>query len=153
MSTGWSIERREKQREVAKELVAQGKFGGKGRGQGRPRKKRASEVVAENVANEGQEIFDRLMEITRGGKNMESIAAANSLIAIEEKERKLQLEEEQSYEDMRGNDLAESIMGLLTELSSNGTIDFPIIEGEFTPVAEGSADSTVEELRSAEKAE
>lgn len=143
--TGWSVERRERQREVAKELVAQGKFGGAGRGQGRPRKKRASEVVAENVASEGQEIFDRLMEITRGGKNMESIAAANSLIAIEEKERKLQLEEEQTFEGMRGNDLAESIQTLLIELSTNGTIDFPVVEGEFTPIAEDSADRIAEE--------
>src|SRR6476659_2881435 len=137
--SGWTEERRELQRSVAKDLVAQGKFGGKGRGQGRPRKKRASEVIAEQVASEGQEIFDRLMEITRGGKNSESIMAANSLIAIEEKERKLQLEEEQSYEDMRGNDLAESIMTLLYELSADGAIDLPIVEGEFTPLTEGSA--------------
>lgn len=150
--SAWTPERRELQRQVAKDLVEQGKFGGKGRGQGRPRKKRASEVVAENVANEGQEIFDRLMEITRGGKNMESIAAANSLIAIEEKERKLQLEEEQSYEDMRGHDLAESIMNLLVELSTNGSIDFPIVEGEFTPVAESSTDRAIEATGSAEEA-
>ena len=149
----WSLERREQQREVAKRLVEEGKFGGRGRGQGRPRKKRASEVVAELTASEGQDIFDRLMEITRGGKNSESIAAARTLLETEEKERKLQLEEEQSYEDMRGNDLAESIMTLLYELSADGSIDLPIVEGEFTPLTEGTADSTLEELGSAEEAE
>lgn len=151
MSNGWSLERREQQREVAKRLVEEGKFGGKGRGQGRPRKKRASEVIAEQVSTEGQEIFDRLMEITRGGKNMESIAAANSLIAIEEKERKLQMEEEQSYEHMRGNDLAELLWNQLKELSENGTADFAfeIDEGEYSEIAEGAADSSLEELESA----
>lgn len=151
MSNGWSLERREQQREVAKRLVEEGKFGGKGRGQGRPRKKRASEVIAEQVSSEGQEIFDRLMEITRGGKNMESIAAANSLIAIEEKERKLQLEEEQGYEHMRGNDLAELLWTQLLELSENGTADFAfeIDEGEYSEVTESAADSSTEEPESA----
>lgn len=151
MSNGWSLERREQQREVAKRLVEEGKFGGKGRGQGRPRKKRASEVIAEQVSTEGQEIFDRLMEITRGGKNMESIAAANSLIAIEEKERKLQMEEEQSYEHMRGNDLAELLWNQLKELSENGTADFAfeVDEGEYSEVTESATDSSIEELESA----
>ncbi len=144
MSTGWDVERREKQREVAKRLVEEGKFGGAGRGQGRPRKKRASEVVAELTASEGQDIFDRLMEITRGGKNGESIAAARTLLETEEKERKLQIEEEQTFESMRGNDLADSIQTLLYELSASGAIELPIAEGEFTEVAEESADRTAE---------
>lgn len=151
MSTGWDLERREKQREVAKRLVEEGKFGGAGRGQGRPRKKRASEVVAEKVAEQGSDIFDRLMEITRGGNDGNSISAARTLLETEEKERKLQLEEEQSYEDMRGNDLAESIQNLLYELSANGTIELPILEGEFTPLAESSTDRTVEESGSVEE--
>jgi hypothetical protein len=152
MSTGWDLERREKQREVAKRLVEEGKFGGAGRGQGRPRKKRASEVVADLTSAEGQDIFDRMMEIVRGGNDGNSISAARTLLETEEKERKLQLEEEQSYEHMRGNELSESIMNLLYELSANGTIELPIVEGEFTPLTEGSADRTVEELGSAEDA-
>ena len=151
MSNGWSLERREQQREVAKRLVEEGKFGGKGRGQGRPRKKRASEVVAEQVSSEGQEIFDRFMEIVRGGKNMESIAAGQALLAVEDKERKIQLEEEQTYEHMRGNDIAELIMHQLAELSENGSIDFDytIDEGEYSEVTEGAADRAIEESESA----
>lgn len=145
MSTGWSLERREKQREVAKRLVEEGKFGGKGRGQGRPRTIRASEVVAEKVAKEGEAIFERLMEITRGGKNSDSIAAARTLLDTEEKERKLQLEEEQNIEDMRGNDLAELIYQQLMELSDNGAINLPFIEGEFIAITEGEADRISEE--------
>lgn len=153
MTTSWTPERREKQREVAKDLVEKGVFGGKGRGQGRPRKLRASEKVAERVSSEGDAIFERLMEITRDGKNSDSISAAKTLLDTEEKERKMQLDEEQSYEDMRGNDLAETIMHLLGELNADGTIEFPIIEGEFTPLTETPANRIAEEFRSIEEAE
>jgi len=153
MSTGWSVERREKQREVAKRLVEEGKFGGKGRGQGRPRTVRASEVVAERAAKEGDAIFERLMEITRGGKNSDSIAAARTILETEEKERKLQLEEEKSIEDMRGNDLAALIYNQLMELSENGSIDLPFIEGELVEIAEGTASSTSEKLEAPDSPE
>ncbi len=142
MST-WSPERREQQREIAQRLVSEGKFGGKGRGQGRPRKKRASEVVAEQVANEGQEIFDRLMEITRGGRPGDSISAARTLLETEEKERKLQLEEEQTVEDMHRNDLLELVAGLLTEAGINE--QFNISDAEFEPIVERSIESSGEE--------
>lgn len=128
----WDLERREKQRQIAKELVAQGRFGGKGRGQGRPRIPRASETVAELTSKEGQAIFDRLMEITRGGKNSDSIAAARTLLDTEEKERKLQIEEEQNIEDMHRNDLLELVFTQLKELSGSDGIN--IIEGEFVEV-------------------
>lgn len=143
--SGWTPERKEKQREVAKRLVEEGRFGGAGRGQGRPRKKRASEVVAEKVAAEGDAIFDRLMEITRGGKNMESVAAAKTLLETEEKERKLQIEEEQAYEDMRGNDLSELLWTKLQELSNDGTIELPFVEGRYIEIAEAGTDSIIEE--------
>lgn len=148
MSTGWSIERREQQREVAKKLVAEGRFGGKGRGQGRPRKTRASERVAERTASEGDAIFERLMEITRGGKNSDSIAAARTLLDTEEKERKLQIEEEQNIEDMHRNDLLELVAGLLTEAGINER--FNIEEAEFEPVEQRTIEATGEESSSSE---
>ena len=148
MSTGWSLERREKQREIAKRLVEEGKFGGKGRGQGRPRKIRASERVAERVSSEGDAIFERLMEITRGGKNSDSISAARTLLDTEEKERKLQLEEEQSVEDMHRNDLLELVAGLLTEAGINER--FNVEDAEFEPVEQRSVETTSEESTGAE---
>lgn len=153
MSNGWTPERREKQREVALRLVEEGRFGGKGRGQGRPRTPRASERVAERVSNEGDAIFDRLMEITRGGKDSNSIAAARTLLDTEEKERKLQIEEEQQIEDMRGNDLKELIYSQLKELSENGAIDLSFIEGEFVEVEQGRPDSISEESEASDREE
>jgi len=145
MST-WTPERREQQREVAKRLVEEGKFGGKGRGQGRPRKPRASEKVAELTANEGQDIFDRLMEITRHGKNGESIAAARTLLETEEKERKLQIEEETLIEDMTTNDLLEVVWTQLLKLEGN--VELTIDEAEFEPVEQEGISSTSEKSES-----
>jgi hypothetical protein len=138
--SGWSLERREKQREVAKRLVEEGKFGGKGRGQGRPRNKRASEVVAEKTSAEGEAIFDRMMEIVRGGKNQESIAAARTLLETEEKERKLQLEEEANIEDMHRNDLLALVGSLLQD-----TGFYDIDEAEFEPVEQRAVEGASEE--------
>lgn len=142
--SAWTPERREKQRQIALKGVEAGVFGGRGRGQGRPRKLRASEVVAENVSKEGQEIFDRFMEIVRGGKNSDSIAAGRTLLEVEEKERKLQLEEEQSIEDMHRNDLLELVWKQLKELGGND--GFGVIEGEFVEVEERGTSTTGKEL-------
>lgn len=149
--SNWTPERREKQREVAKDLVAQGVFGGKGRGQGRPRKKRASEIVAEKVADEGQDIFDRLMEITRHGKDSSSIAAASKLLEVEERERKAHLEEEQQIEDMRMNDLKELVWNQLLELNESGIIETDFIEGELVSIEEGGSSDFSEESEDASR--
>ncbi len=149
--SAWTPERREQQRQVAKKLVEEGRFGGKGRGQGRPRKIRASEIVAENVSKEGQAIFDRLMEITRGGKNSDSIAAARTLLDTEEKERKLQIEEDQNIEDMHRNDLLALVWNQLQELNGNG--EFIVEEGEFEPVEERGISSIGKELEASTREE
>ena len=153
MSNGWTPERREKQREVARRLVEEGRFGGKGRGQGRPRTPRASERVAERTSSEGDAIFERFMEILRDGKNSDSIAAGRTLLETEEKERKVQIEEEQQIEDMRGNDLKELIYSQLKELSEHGAIDLSFIEGEFVEIEQGRSGSTSEELEASDREE
>lgn len=145
MTTAWTPERREKQREVALKLVEEGKFGGKGRGQGRPRTIRASERVAERVASEGDAIFERLMEITRDGKNSDSISAAKTLLDTEERERKMQIVEDQAIEDMHRNDLLALVWNQLKELGEDGTIRLPFIEGELIEIEErGSSDISEE---------
>jgi hypothetical protein len=150
-STGWTLERREKQREVAKRLVEEGKFGGKGRGQGRPRNIRASEVIAERASKEGEAIFERLMEITRGGKNSDSIAAARTLLETEEKERKLQIEDEKNIEDMHRNDLLSLVWDQLQELG--GGNDLTIVEGEFAEIEKQRASGIGEELEASAREE
>lgn len=149
--SSWTPERREKQREIAKQLVEEGRFGGRGRGQGRPRKPRASEKVAELTANEGQDIFDRLMEITRHGKNSESIAAARTLLETEDKERKIQLEEELVVEDMNRNDLLEMVWKQLQALGGNDGIT--IIEAEFEPIEQERTNGSGKELERASREE
>jgi len=145
MTSDWTPERREQQREVALKLVEEGRFGGRGRGQGRPRKRRASEIVAEQVANEGQAIFDSLIEIVRDGKEGNRISAAKTLLDTEEKERIAQIEEEIHLEEMRGHDLAELIYNQLMELTNEGIIELPFIEGELIEITKGETDRVGEE--------
>jgi hypothetical protein len=142
--SAWTPERREQQSQLAKKLVEEGKFGGKGRGQGRPRKPRASEKIAELVSDEAQLFYDRLVEITRYGKNMESIAAIRTALETEEKERKIQIEEDILVEDMNKNELLEAVWDMLTNGNNGITID----EAEFEPIEQEAISAVGEESES-----
>lgn len=128
----WTPERREKQREIAKDLVAQGKFGGAGRGQGRPRNPRASEKIAELVAKDGVKIYDRLMEVLENGTDSNSILAIREIRAIEENERKIiDQEDEQAIDNLKKDQLLALVITQLLNLGEKGVIPGDIIEGEI----------------------
>jgi len=132
----WTPERKEKQREIANQLVAEGKFGGAGRGQGRPRKRRASEEVAELVAGEGRKIYQRLMDILENGTDSNSILAVREIRAIEESERKIEIQDEQNeIENMRKDELVDLLQVLLVEGVNKGVIPEEFIDGEAELVA------------------
>jgi hypothetical protein len=144
--SSWSPERIEKQRELAKRLVEEGKFGGANRGQGRPRKPRASEKVAELVAGDGKRIYDRLMSILENGTDSNSILAVRELRAIEENERKIvDQEEEQAIENLKKDQLLALVVGKLLELGDKGVIPGDVIDGEVI----GITDSRPSELSEA----
>lgn len=144
--SSWSPERIEKQRELAKRLVEEGKFGGANRGQGRPRKPRASEKIAELVAGDGRRIYDRLMSILENGTDSNSILAVRELRAIEENERKIiDQEEEQAIENLKKDQLLALVVGKLLELGDKGVIPGDVIDGEVI----GITDSRPSELSEA----
>jgi len=135
--TFWTEERKQQQRELAKRLVEEGKFGGAGRGQGRPRKPRASEKVAELVSGEGRRIYERLMSIVDNGTDSNSILAVRELRAIEENERKIaDQEEEQAIENLKKDQLLALVVGKLLELGDKGVVPRDIIEGEVVSVTD-----------------
>lgn len=144
--SSWTPERIEKQRELARRLVEEGKFGGANRGQGRPRKPRASEKVAELVAGDGKRIYDRLMSILENGTDSNSILAVRELRAIEENERKIvDQEEEQAIENLKKDQLLALVVGKLLELGDKGVIPGDVIDGEVI----GITDSRPSELSEA----
>jgi hypothetical protein len=139
----WTPERIEKQRELAKDLVAQGKFGGAGRGQGRKRKPRASEKIAELVSGEGKRIYDRLMSVVDNGTDSNSILAVRELRAIEENERKIADEDEdKAIDDLKKDQLLALVVDQMLKLGEKGVIPTEIIDGEVI----GITDSRPSEL-------
>lgn len=121
-----SLERSER----AKSLHAQGKFGGPQPGAGRPRKKRASEFIAENVSDEAQTFYDRLMTIVRNGNDGNSMAAMRDLLGIEEKEQIRKDRDKERVEDMARDELLILVAGKIQELAESGAIPEFFIDGE-----------------------
>jgi hypothetical protein len=136
--SSWTPERIEKQREVAKDLVAQGRFGGAGRGQGRKRKPRASEKIAELVSGDGRRIYERLMLIIDNGTDSNSILAVRELRAIEENERKIaDDDEDKAIDDLKKDQLLALVVDQMMKLGDKGVIPTDeIIDGEVIRITD-----------------
>ena len=153
-------EERERRAENMRELHREGKAGAQfGHLGGRPRKKRASEVIAQKVAEEAEEIWTNLRALAFDSDS-EKIRMDTSfrLIDIEEKERKVNVEEEVRYEQLKHAELAELVIGNLFELVRNGSIDLgqivdaeDIEDGEITGIGQGNGrvESEAEAIRAA----
>jgi hypothetical protein len=113
-------------------LHAEGRAGGQyGKLGGRPKKKRASEVAAEKIAEKGEELFNVLWERVHSENEKVSLDAIKQAFILEEQERKVEVEEEVRYEQLKHNELAELVIGNLFELVRSGQIDLgEIVEGE-----------------------
>jgi hypothetical protein len=144
MSELWTPERKEQQRQLAKRLVEEGKFGGAGRGQGRPRKPRATEEAARLLAGEGRVMYDAIMEVMQNGTHSNKILAVREARAIEESERKIEIQDERNnIDDMRKDHLLAFVVGKILELGEKGVIPNEIIDGEAELVAiERSSESS-----------
>ena len=131
-------EDREARRQRALAMREQGKFGGPQPGSGRPRKKRISEVIAEQVDDEAQTFYDRLMQIVREGTDSNAITAARELIAISEKEADRRDRQDEKIDDMHRDQLLLLVAMQFKELSDRGLIpDFAgIIDGEASEVTD-----------------
>lgn len=141
----WTEERREQQREIAKSLVEQGRFGGAGRGQGRKRLPRASERVAERIAGKGDEMFERLWQTFMDGTDANSISAYRELRTVEETERKLELQDEQNdIDEMKRDEVVELLKALVREGIEKGVIPEEIIGTAELVAIERSSSSSEE---------
>lgn len=142
----WTPERIEKQRELAKRLVAEGKFGGANRGQGRPKKPRASEYIADQVADDGKEFYETLKEIIREAPYGQKMAAIDRLVAIEESERKIkQQEEDNAIEHMQRHQLLALVIEKIEQLGEAGVIP-QLVEGRLVEVEDDGTDGISEDV-------
>lgn len=120
-----SLERSER----AKALHAQGKFGGPQPGSGRPRKKRASELIAEKIADEAELFYDRLITIVRSGNDSNALAAMRDALKIEEQEQVRKDRDKERVEDMARDELLILVAGKIQELAESGAIPSDFIDG------------------------
>lgn len=131
-----SEEELERRRQNALQLVKAGKLGGKQPGAGRPRKKRASEIVAEKASQEAQKIA-QAFEDALEPHNPASVrlTAAKEWLKVEQEEAKLQMEEEKHVNELQTNQLIDLITTKLQKIHEAGVLE-NIIDGEIVDVIE-----------------
>lgn len=119
-----SDEERQRRRDNMLKLHEEGRAGGQyGKLGGRPKAPRASERIAERVAQKGDDYFERLDEIamTETGKN--AIAALQTLLKIEEQERKIVVEEEDKIDELDRTALLALVSEQLRAAQNSGLLE------------------------------
>jgi hypothetical protein len=139
-------EEREARRQRALALVEQGRLGGSQYGKlgGRPKKKRASELVAEKAAEEADQIWARLRGlIFQADSDKIALDAIKHVHALEEQERKVDAEEEVRYEQLKRNELLTIVVGNLARLAESGQLDLAEVIGveERAAIGPGEIDN------------
>lgn len=120
----WTPERREAQREKAKRMIAEGRFGGKPGQGGRPRIKTATEVVAEKAAEKGEQLAKQLINIALNNPDpRRQIEAMDRLLGAEQTVEKNKREDERELSKMEGDELNKLLIERIAELTGE-TIAF-----------------------------
>jgi len=118
-----SDEEREARRQRMLELHKQGRAGAEyGKMGGRPKKPRASEHVAEQVREDADLFYQRMRDIVLEGGEKVASATFNTLMKIEEQERKITVEEEEKIDQLRREELLALVADQLGELRDSGVI-------------------------------
>ncbi len=125
-----SEEERKNRSERMKQLHAEGRAGAEfGKLGGRPRKRTATSIAAEKIAEKGEMIAKKLISLIEDSESEKvSLDAIKHAHTIEESERKALREEEVDYNQLKHADLSELVIGNLFELIRSGRIDFAEIE-------------------------
>lgn len=136
-NTEISDDLRKARSERMKELNASGKAGAAfGKLGGRPKKIRATDIAIEEIQKKGKQLADELLSLALESES-EKIRSDNlkQIYALEEQQRKIQVEEEVRYDQLKRDDLLELVIGNLFELVANGEIALTdIIDGEATEI-------------------
>jgi hypothetical protein len=138
-----SDEERERRRERAKALAARrdpvtGKrlFGGDQGGR-RPKKKRATEIINEEIEKHAQEVWQALYRALNSKKEMVSLQAARQMVEIANKETDVTIKEDKSLETTSTEELIELVSSRFARLAESGNLpfEFELGEGEVEEVA------------------
>jgi hypothetical protein len=124
-------EERERRRQNMLRLHEEGRAGADyGKMGGRPRKPRASEYIADRVAQDAEAFYERMREIVLEGGEKNAGAIFRDLMKIEEQERKITVEEEDRIDQLNREKLLELVSKQLADALSAGTLPGIIDVGE-----------------------
>lgn len=143
-------EQRKERSERAKKLVAEGKIGGPRPGSGRPKKKRASEYVAEAARAHAKDIAEAFVDsIAPTAPPAIRLQAAKDWLLIEQKEAEIQIKEERTFDDMTETELRDLVMQRLEKIYAGEAVgeeeDVIDVEGVEVFEAEPEPDFAIEE--------
>jgi len=131
-----SDEERERRRQNALELRAQGKLGGAQKGAGRPKKDRAQTAVAEKVKEDGDKIYKTLAYLLLNGSDAVRLKSALAMLEIEAKENDIQMKEaEKDYENKSRDDLLLMLKERFETLRESGVDIDGIIMGRAKEIS------------------
>lgn len=122
-----SITRREAKSLWAKEMVAQGRIGGKRPGAGRPRKNKSlAEVVTEKATENADQIAKELMRMAMQGKSDHiKLGAVDRINKFEQDLEKNMRDDEKELRRLSGSSLEEALKETLEEHGINYDYDLP----------------------------
>lgn len=140
-------EERQARSDRAKALVKEGKIGGPRPGSGRPRKKRASEFVAEAARAHAKEIVEAYVDsISPTAPPAIRLQAANDWLKVEQTEAEIQMKEDRNFDNMSERELKELVMQRLLKIKQPGhEVEEPtVIEAEEVIEIEEGEEEEVE---------
>lgn len=136
--SNYSPEEIQRRKDLANELVRQGKFGGPQPGSGRPpTKRRAAQAIAD-AANQN---VNQLIDAMKAGIDPKQpasvrVSTAEKWISMERQESELKLKEDRQLEDMSADDLRKLIASKFAGLKAGGESDFFDIEVDEEEILE-----------------
>ncbi len=145
---GMNIDESERKRrsELAKQLherrdpvTGRRLFGGSQKGSGRPKKRRATEIINDQIEKNALEYFQRLHDIAMSKKaDAVSIQAIQNLIAIANKETDIQVREDRNLDSTSTEELIELVASRYARLIESGKLptDFEGTAEEVTDYPE-----------------
>ena len=140
MPRTWTEEEKEEQRQRMLALHEEGRAGGQfGKLGGRPRKKRPQERMAERAREQGDYFYDKLIEVIENGRMGDRRQAIMNILEIVENERKIEVEEEKRFDDLKRDELIDAVREQFAELIRRRVIIDPrgSIDGRATEISEG----------------
>lgn len=118
-------------------------FGGHQPGSGRPKKRRATEIMNDEIEKNAKDYWQRLHNIALNDpKSALAIQAIGQLVAIANKESDIQAREDREMEKTSTEDLIEIVSTRLARLSESGKLpfDFEADESDAEEITEPIAE-------------